>query len=663
MPDDGRGGGTAERRHPEPLQVGSDSAILAAIVRSTSDAIIGKQLDGTLTSWNEAARRMYGWSAEEVLGRNVRLIVPEDRWPELDDVNGRAARGEHVDYFLTQRVAKDGRVLDVSLSVSPIRSPDGAVVGISSIGRDVTDRLRETAAVQESEALKRAILEGALDAIVTIDEAGTVLEVNPAMCATFGWTAEQMVGHNVADLVIPEESRQAHRDGMAEYLRTGSSPLLGVRQDFTAQHADGHRLPVEVTIMPVDVGGRSMFTGYLRDMSSRRAAEAESERLNNRLQQTDRLDALGQLAGGIAHDFNNLLAVILNYAGLVRDDLPPGQSREDIDAISAAAQRAADLTQKLLTFSRGDTPAEAEADANVVVAGICEVLHRTLPETISVVSRLAPDAWPVHCDTTHLDQVVMNLAVNARDAMPDGGTLTVETRNEQLDDLAASARSPMRPGRYLRLMVTDSGTGMPKEVQDRAFDPFFTTKPAGQGTGLGLATVYGIARQMGGDVTIYSEPGAGTSVRVYLPVAERRSEARLPQQTVRHAHPRSSGREVLLVEDEDLLREALQRTLTGAGFSVRTAVSAEAALTGLADGLPDLLVTDVTLPAMSGPELAVQLQALVPDLPVLLMSGHAAHPVPAGLGPRVAMLDKPFAADSLLRSITGLLEAPDPQRG
>ncbi len=201
------------------------------------------------------------------------------------------------------------------------------MVGISAIGRDVTDRLRETAAVQESEARKRAILEGALDAIVTIDEAGTVLEVNPAMCATFGWTAEQMVGHNVADLVIPEECARAHRDGMAEYLRTGSSPLLGVRQDFTAQHADGHRLPVEVTIMPVDVGGRSMFTGYLRDMSARRAAEAEAERLNNRLQQTDRLDALGQLAGGIAHDFNNLLAVILNYAGLVRDDLPPGQSR------------------------------------------------------------------------------------------------------------------------------------------------------------------------------------------------------------------------------------------------------------------------------------------------------------------------------------------------
>jgi two-component system cell cycle sensor histidine kinase/response regulator CckA len=282
------------------------------------------------------------------------------------------------------------------------------------------------------------------------------------------------------------------------------------------------------------------------------------------------------------------------------------------------------------------------------------VLRRTLPATIKVVTRLTPEAWPVHCDTTRLDQVVMNLAVNARDAMPDGGTLTIETSNVHLDELAASNRVLLRPGHYLRLTVSDTGTGMTPEVQERAFDPFFTTKPPGQGTGLGLATVYGIARQMDGEISIYSEVGRGTSIRIYLPVAD--EHVSTPQPAVDQVRTAvGSGRQLLLVEDEEMLREALDRTLVAAGFLVRVAGSAEDALELAAASMPDLLVTDVTLPGLSGPDLALRLRARRPDLPVLLMSGYAAHRLPDGLAGSAVLIDKPFPIKQLLDRVAELL--------
>jgi len=447
-----------------------------------------------------------------------------------------------------------------------------------------------------------------------------------------------------------------HREGIADYLRTGSSPLIGTRLQLTAVRKDGTRIPVEVTITRVELPGDPVFTGYLRDMTAQHEAQAEADRLRQRLVQAERLDSLGQLAGGIAHDFNNLLAVILNYAALARVELPPGAVRDDLDAISAAAQRAAGLTRQLLTFSRGDQGQVAVLDPNAVANDVCEVLRRTLPPTIDVVCNLEPDAWPVRCDTARLDQVLMNLAVNARDAMPDGGTLTVETSNEHLDELSAGTRVSLRPGRYLCLAVSDTGTGMTREVRERAFDPFFTTKPPGKGTGLGLASVYGIARQMEGEVSIYSELGRGTTVRLHLPVADAEVT---PTTIVRAPAPAPHGRSVLLVEDEELLRQALDRTLSEAGFVVSAAESAEKALGRLDDGeLPDLLISDVSLPGMPGPELALLLRERAPDLPVLLMSGYAAHPLPTGLVGRAAMIDKPFPTRELLAQIAALLGDP-----
>jgi PAS domain S-box-containing protein len=633
-----------------------DASRLAAIVDSSADPVVGEALDGTIVSWNAAAEQTFGWTAKEVLGRNITLMVPDDLRDELDDVMTRAAQGEAVSHYVTRRLTKDGRQLDISVTTSPIRGADGSIIGVSALGRDVTEALKAAEAMRESEARKSAILAGALDAIITIDHTGRVLEANPATTATFGWTAEEMVGHQLAELIVPEEKRAAHREGIADYLRTGSSPMLGRRLQLTAVRKDGTRIPVEATITEVELPGDPVFTGYLRDMTAQHAAQAEADRLRERLSQAERLDSLGQLAGGIAHDFNNLLAVILNYAALARVDLPPGAVRDDLDAISAAAQRAAGLTRQLLTFSRVDQGEVAVLDPNVVATDVCNVLRRTLPATIEVVCKLEPDAWPVRCDTARLDQVLMNLAVNARDAMPDGGTLTIETSNTDLDELSAGSRLSLGPGPYLCLAVSDTGTGMTREVQERAFDPFFTTKPHGQGTGLGLASVYGIARQLDGEVSIYSELGRGTTVRLHLPVPDAEVS---PSRVTRAPAPAPHGRRVLLVEDEELLRQALDRTLSEAGFMVTAAESAEKALGRLDDGeLPHLLVSDVSLPGMAGPDLALLLRERDPDLPVLLMSGYAAHPLPAGLVGNAAMIDKPFPTRELLAQIAALLGDP-----
>jgi len=346
---------------------------LGAIVDTSADAIVGKRLDGTITSWNRAAEAMYLWTAAEVVGHNIRLIVPDDKLDELDELDARVGRGKTLPHYVTQRVAKDGRRLDVSVSAAPILAGDGTVVGVSALGRDVTEAVAAAAAVGQSEARKSAILAGSMDAIVTIDHTGAVLEVNDAMCTTFGWAAEEMVGHDLADLVVPEESRTAHRTGLAVYLRTGVSPLIGARLELTAVRKDGSRIPVEVSITRVNLPGDPVFTGYLRDMTAHHTARAEAERLHERLSQADRLDSLGQLAGGIAHDFNNLLAVILNYAALARSELRPGTARDDLDAIAAAAQRAAGLTRQLLTFSRGDQGQLAVLDPNAVASDVCGV--------------------------------------------------------------------------------------------------------------------------------------------------------------------------------------------------------------------------------------------------------------------------------------------------
>jgi nitrogen-specific signal transduction histidine kinase len=390
-------------------------------------------------------------------------------------------------------------------------------------------------------------------------------------------------------------------------------------------------------------------------------AEAERAQVEAQLQRTQRLEGLGQLAGGVAHDFNNLIAVISNYATFIAETAAEDGLTEiaaDAAQITKAAQRGADLTHQLLAFARREVVRPRPLSLNDVVTDIEQMLRRSIGEHITLDVRLQPGLPSITADPGQLDQVLVNLAVNARDAMPRGGTLTIETRGLAVDRDYTAGRPHLRTGRYVRLRVSDTGTGMPPEVIERAFEPFYTTKPAGKGTGLGLATVYGIITAAGGDLSIYSEPGLGTTFTILMPTTDAQ-----PAEAEEAAEPpRSDYRPgtVLAVEDEPALRDVLRRILAGAGHEVLIAADGPAAL-DLAQqhaGPIDVLLTDVVMPHMLGRDLAERFLALAPGACVLFMSGYArpALDMQGTLDPDVTLVEKPFSKTQLLAAVQQCLE-------
>jgi signal transduction histidine kinase/CheY-like chemotaxis protein len=395
--------------------------------------------------------------------------------------------------------------------------------------------------------------------------------------------------------------------------------------------------------------------------------DAERERLQNQLHQAQRLESLGQLAGGIAHDFNNLLAVIINYAAFIANDLDAASgidgdgrwrdTRDDVEQIRLAGERAAHLTHQLLAFARREVVQPEVVDVNDVVGDIEQLLRRTLGEHIELHSTLAADLRPVLIDPGQLEQILVNLAVNARDAMPAGGELRIDTANMDIDEEYAASRPGLAPGPHVRLRVSDTGVGMPPETLQRAFDPFFTTKPPGQGTGLGLATVYGIVKQAGGRSQIYSEPDVGTTFTVLLPATDQVTSL-IERPT--NSPVRRGEETILLVEDEQALREVTRRILTGAGYRVIVATNGPEALKAASGhtGPIDLLLSDVIMPQMPGPQLAKRLLAQRPSIRVLLMSGFAQPILDSGghLDAGVTLIEKPFSGPGLLAKIAQVIE-------
>jgi signal transduction histidine kinase len=397
-------------------------------------------------------------------------------------------------------------------------------------------------------------------------------------------------------------------------------------------------------------------TGRRRRRES--AERKEREQAQAQLLQAQRLESLGQLAGGVAHDFNNLLAVILSYASFVSEELASPSapdwpekeaSRSDLRQITLAAERAAGLTRQLLTFARREVVRPQVLDLGHVITGVQELLHRTLGEHIELITTLADDLWPILADPGQLEQVLVNLVVNARDAMPGGGTLTIDTSNITVDADAVAGGSPAPQGKNVRLRISDTGDGIPAEVLEHVFEPFFTTKQDGSGTGLGLATVYGILVQAGGHIQIYSEPGTGTTFNITLPVT---TQTLVPLTAPVLYHRTPKGETVLVVEDEQALRQVTQRIFTRNGYRVITAADGPAALE-IARAHPGeihLLVTDVVMPRMLGKEVAERMRVIKPGIKVLFMSGYA-RPVLASQGslePNVALVEKPFSESELL---------------
>lgn len=496
------------------------------------------------------------------------------------------------------------------------------------------------------------IVESAMDGIITINERGQIVMFNAAAERMFGVPASEAMGGTL-DRFMPSAARPSHAGHIKHYGKTGvSNGTMGNLGTVTGLRADGTEFPIEASISQVQVGGERFFSAILRDVSERKRLEAQ-------LLQAQKMEGVGRLAGGIAHDFNNLIMAIFNYLALATRRLGPEHSVTPLlHQTHAAAQRAADLTRQLLTFARQQVVNPRILCPRDVAAGLTPMLHRLIGEDILLRTVLQEDTWNVRADPAQIEQILVNLAVNSRDAMPGGGTLTIETRNEVLDEAYCRTRLDANPGEHVVISVTDTGTGMSPDVQAHIFEPFFTTKPAGKGTGLGLATCHGIVKQSGGHIGVYSEEGRGTSVRVYLPRI--RSDAAPRADTPKPPAAPGGTETILLAEDSDMVRELLAEELRNAGYVVLTAASGPEALR-IAEGYHSpihLLLTDVVMPEMSGVQLAERLTASR-KIPVVYMSGYTEetishHGVDPDLVPFIA---KPCMADTLLQLIHRVLRA------
>ena len=543
-----------------------------------------------------------------------------------------------------------GETVHFDISYSAIRERDGTIAGVLCIVSETTDRVR---AANATAAERDTIWEVSQDLLGVADAQGVWLNINPAWSQALGWSRDEIVGRTSEWLEHPEDSAATR----AEVARLGQGePTVEFVNRF--RRRDGSYATLSWRAVPV----HDRLYCVARDVTREREAAAELEEIGERLRQAQKMETVGQLTGGIAHDFNNLLQIIIGNLETLQRSLGPEPARLQRAATNAmaGASRAAVLTQRLLAFARRQPLEPRSVDANRLLADMAELLHRTLGEEIAIETVGAPSLWRTEVDPNQLETALLNLAVNARDAMPRGGRLTIETANMHLDHGYAAANPEVKPGQYVTISVSDTGTGMDADTIGRAFEPFFTTKEVGRGTGLGLSMVYGFVKQSGGHVKIYSEEGQGTTIRVFLPRLIGGSD--VAASVAPTVIPESTGAETILVcEDEPGVRALTTESLRELGYHVIEADSGPSALRvvdqkelGIA-----LLFTDVVLPhGMTGAELAHAAQQIRPDLKVLFTTGYARNAIVhhGRLDPGVALITKPFSLAALATRIRDVLD-------
>ena len=563
----------------------------------------------------------------------------------------RAVAGTSVSYAMSW----NRREFDTY--VQPLFGQRREIIGSVGLALDVTERRTAEEARKQSEARKHAILETSLDAIVIMDQDGRVVEFNPAAEATFGYERTEVIGRFLAELIIPPHLRAAHREGLSRLLTTDASRVVGQRIESIAMRKDGSELPVELAITQIPLDGPPSFAGHIRDLTDRKQAEAELRERDEQLRQAQRMEAIGTLAGGVAHDFNNILTAILGYTGLLkRLDTQIEGIEKAADVMEKAAKRGAVLTQQLLGFARKGKNESAAVDLAVVVDEVAELLQRTIEKNI-VIRRTGKAASVVVIgDPGQLHQVVLNLAVNSRDAMPGGGEIQFDTSIVTLTDDDCRRQPGTSPGDYVRLAVTDTGCGIAASVRERIFEPFFTTKELGKGTGMGLAMVYGIVRNHGGAIGVTSEVDRGTTIEILLPHAAAAVPADAPHRP--ELAVTGSGR-ILVVDDEDGVREVAADLLSCLGYEVTTAPNGVAAVSQYRQSGHeiDVVLLDLAMPGMDGRDCFRALKTINRDVKAVLCTGYGFNVAAQQLLDEgmVGIVSKPYSIEQLSDAIAKAL--------
>jgi PAS domain S-box-containing protein len=606
---------------------------------------------GNVSSWNPGAEKIKGHTAEEVIGKPFSFFyAAEDVAAGKPERQLRIALEEGRYEEEGQRLRKDGSLFWAVVTLTCLRDASGENVGFATVTRDITERKEAEITLRASEERFRLLVEGVKDyAIFMLDPAGNVLTWNSGAQLIIGYKAHEVIGKDHA-LYYPTEDIIEGKP-QRELDQAAASGKLD--EDGWRVRKDGDRFWSNgvLTALYDDRGDVRGFAKVTRDLSERRGLEMQ-------VQQSQKMEAFGQLAGGVAHDFNNLLTVILGFSELLVAKLPADDSsRSSLEQIHRAGQRAASLTRQLLAFSRKQILEPKVVDLNAVVNDTEIMLRRLIGEDVQLASVLSPTLSPVKVDPGQIEQVVMNLTVNARDAMPQGGKITIETQNVELHEGYAQTHFETKPGSYVLLAVSDTGGGMSPAVKARIFEPFFTTKGVGKGTGLGLPVVQGIVKQSGGNIEVYSEVGIGTTVKIYLPaVQEQPTSISRPSPSI----PAVGTETILVVEDEDAVRELTALILRFSGYTVHMASNGPDALRLMENGTEkiDLLLTDVVMPEMSGSKLAEALRSRHPGLKMLFLSGYMDDAVfrHGILQDDVNFLQKPFTPGSLTKKVRDVLD-------
>jgi PAS domain S-box-containing protein len=742
--------------------------LYGAAVQSSNDAIITKSLDGTITGWNPAAERLFGYSAEEAVGRSNDMVVPPERTAEVHEILRRISRGERIEHHETVRLRKDGSAVQVSLGISPIKSPSGQIIGVSIIARDLTEsrrteqalrqqieerrRIFETSqdliiisdskgglvqvspsvetilgylpeemtgqnavkfvhaddleiarttmraarrgrrlrdvdlrylhkdgravslswmgawsepvkrhffvgrdmtqsrlaqqTLRESAQLARNIIETALDAFVQMDESGAARDWNSQAEKIFGWPRKDVLGKDLIDLIVTGDDRDELKAALGRFLSSGQGLILGRRREIMVRRRDGREFRAELSVTALKTRGGFLFNGFFRDLTDKIAAE-------ERIRQSEKMEAIGQLTGGIAHDFNNILTVITGTIEILADAVEKEPQLAAITRmIDEAAARGADLTQHLLAFARRQPLDPREIDINTLIIDTSKLLRPTLGEQIEIESVFKDENCLAIVDPNQLATAILNLALNSRDAMPEGGKLILETGSAYLDEDYSNMHDDVRPGRYAMIAVSDTGKGIPAAIIDKVFNPFFTSKGPGKGTGLGLSMVYGFIKQSAGHIKIYSEEGHGTTIRMYLPPG---SGASLVPEAASVAAIEGGHETILVVEDDRLVRDYVLTQLHSLGYVALDAANAADALVIIRAGHKfDLLFTDVIMPGpMNGRQLADAAVEERPGLKILFTSGYTEDAIVhhGRLDSGVLLLAKPYRKSDLARMI------------